>query len=253
MNPYEVLGLAQDASIDDAKRAFRKLARKHHPDLHPDDPQAGERFKKINAAYEAIRTGKAGGSGQARGGFGGGPNADYVDGVWLMAEHQLQQLVRDTLPTLVEKYGFGHRFSLELAIAARAGELPTGGGTFLGRIRVRRTFKQLHLRLADDRFGGRIIRLHQNGQDTVLILSPSALWASGARDDEMTREVIKLALAMGLAAAAPLRLSLLAMAQSPEQAAEMDKGRDLRRGLQAGLWIFVVVFAVGLIGSSMLG
>lgn len=253
MNPYEVLGLSPDASIDDAKRAFRKLARKHHPDLHPDDPQAGERFKRINAAYEAIRTGKAGGSGQARGGFGRGPDADYVDGVWLMAEHQLQQLVKDTLPTLVAQHGFGHAFAFALAQAARAGELPTGGGTFLGRMRVRRSFKQLHLRLADDRFGGRIIRLHQNGQDTVLILSPSALWASGARDDEMTREVVKLALAMGLAAAAPLRLKLMSMAQSPAQAQELDKGRDLRRGVQAGLWIFVVLFAVGLIGSALLG
>ena len=253
MNPDEVLGLDPDASIDSAKRAFRKLARKHHPDLHPDDPQAGERFKKINAAYESIRTGKAGGLGQARGGFGGGPDADYVDGVWLMAEHQLQQLLKDTLPTLVQSHGLGHRFSLALGQAARAGELPSGGGTLLGRLRVRRSFKQLHLRLVDDRFGGRIIRLHTNGQDMVLILSPSALWASGARDDEITRELVKLALAMGLAAAAPLRLGLLAMAQSPEQAAQLDKSRDLRRGLQAGLWVAVVLFAVGLIGSSILG
>lgn len=53
-DPYEVLGVRRDASQDEIKSAFRKLAAQHHPDKNPDDPQAHERFKKINAAYQIL-------------------------------------------------------------------------------------------------------------------------------------------------------------------------------------------------------
>ena len=48
---YEILGVPRNASQDDIKRAYRKLARRHHPDVS-DDPQADERFKEINLAHE---------------------------------------------------------------------------------------------------------------------------------------------------------------------------------------------------------
>jgi curved DNA-binding protein len=51
---YKILGVDKDASDKDIKRAFRQLARKHHPDVNPDDPQAEERFKEINEAYEVL-------------------------------------------------------------------------------------------------------------------------------------------------------------------------------------------------------
>jgi molecular chaperone DnaJ len=51
---YEILGLARNASEAEIKRAFRKLAMKYHPDRNPGDPQAEERFKKINEAYEVL-------------------------------------------------------------------------------------------------------------------------------------------------------------------------------------------------------
>ena len=51
---YQVLGVEKDASEKDIKRAFRRLARKHHPDVNPDDPQAEERFKEVNEAYEVL-------------------------------------------------------------------------------------------------------------------------------------------------------------------------------------------------------
>lgn len=54
-DPYSVLGLPPGASEDDAKKAFHKMAKTCHPDLHPNDPQAEQRFKEINAAYDAIR------------------------------------------------------------------------------------------------------------------------------------------------------------------------------------------------------
>ena len=51
---YEVLGLKKGASEDEIKKAFKSMARKYHPDLHPDDKEAAEKFKKINEAYEVL-------------------------------------------------------------------------------------------------------------------------------------------------------------------------------------------------------
>jgi molecular chaperone DnaJ len=50
---YQTLGVARDASADDIKRAYRKLARQYHPDVNP-DPGAGEKFKQISTAYEVL-------------------------------------------------------------------------------------------------------------------------------------------------------------------------------------------------------
>ena len=54
-NPYEALGLKQGASDQEIKLAFKKLAKKYHPDLHPDDKQAEARFKDISAAHEFLK------------------------------------------------------------------------------------------------------------------------------------------------------------------------------------------------------
>ena len=51
---YQTLGVAKNASKEDIRRAFRKLAAKHHPDRNPDDPSAEERFKEINEAYTVL-------------------------------------------------------------------------------------------------------------------------------------------------------------------------------------------------------
>lgn len=51
---YAVLGVQRDASEADIKKAFRKLARQHHPDLAKDKPAAEEKFKEINEAYEVL-------------------------------------------------------------------------------------------------------------------------------------------------------------------------------------------------------
>ncbi len=53
-DPYEVLGVARDASGEEIRRAFRKLAKEHHPDLNPDNKVAEERFKTINTAYDLL-------------------------------------------------------------------------------------------------------------------------------------------------------------------------------------------------------
>jgi DnaJ-class molecular chaperone len=51
---YKILGVARGASADEIKKAFRKLARKYHPDVNPGDKKAEEKFKEINEAYEVL-------------------------------------------------------------------------------------------------------------------------------------------------------------------------------------------------------
>ena len=83
---YETLGVSRNASTDDIRKAYRKLAMQYHPDRNPGDKQAEERFKEINEAYQVFndsqkrahydRVGSAYSNWQQRGGGGGGFNWD---------------------------------------------------------------------------------------------------------------------------------------------------------------------------------
>ena len=54
-DPYKVLGVSPDASDEEIKRAYRKLAKQYHPDLNPGDPVAAKKMQQVNAAYEQIK------------------------------------------------------------------------------------------------------------------------------------------------------------------------------------------------------
>ena len=85
---YEVLGVSRDASVDDIKRSYRKLAMQNHPDRNPDDPDAERRFKEAADAYAVLsdepkrarydQYGHAGVSGQAGMGGGGFSNVEDI-------------------------------------------------------------------------------------------------------------------------------------------------------------------------------
>lgn len=97
---YEVLGVQKGASDDEIKKSYRKMAKKYHPDLHPDDKVAEHKFKEVNEAYEVLSdtdkrarydqfghagvdpnygAGAGGYGGGGFGGFGGGGFSDLGD------------------------------------------------------------------------------------------------------------------------------------------------------------------------------
>ena len=80
-DPYSVLGVSQNASDDEIKKAYRELARKYHPDNYQNNPLADlaeEKMKEINEAYETITKQRSSGYQQASsGGYGGGYSGGY--------------------------------------------------------------------------------------------------------------------------------------------------------------------------------
>ncbi|MDD6307284.1 MAG: DnaJ domain-containing protein, partial [Clostridiales bacterium] len=54
MNPYQILGVSPEDSEDTIKKAYRKAAKECHPDTHPGDKKAEERFKEIGEAYRIL-------------------------------------------------------------------------------------------------------------------------------------------------------------------------------------------------------
>lgn len=120
-DPYEALGLTKSATADEIKKAYRKLVRSSHPDLHPDDPGAADRFKAISIAYDILK------DPETRARF----DAGEIDG--LGAERPQRQFYRDFADASDSAYAQRHRFGPDIDPADIFAEILRNRGRASGR------------------------------------------------------------------------------------------------------------------------
>ena len=107
-DPYKVLGVSPDASDEEIKRAYRRLAKKHHPDVNPGDKVAAQKMQQVNAAYEQIKNPEKAQQSGPQGGYGYGGYTGYgygydpFGGAW--QQQQRQQQTGDQYMRAAEQY-----------------------------------------------------------------------------------------------------------------------------------------------------
>ncbi|MCD7723009.1 MAG: DnaJ domain-containing protein [Clostridiales bacterium] len=108
-NPYKVLGVPDGASEEECAQAFKKLAKKYHPDLNPNDPEAAKKMAEINAAFDQIKAEKAGGSSNrySYSGSGAGSSAssapDYYQSAAQFIKNRQYRQARNLLNEIEDK------------------------------------------------------------------------------------------------------------------------------------------------------
>ena len=105
---YGILGLTSDATLADVKKAYRKLARQHHPDRNHADPGAVDRFRRITEAYEYLSahlTDNARGNGRGRPGPAASPRADVgMPGGYSEAASRVPTMLEETWQAILARH-----------------------------------------------------------------------------------------------------------------------------------------------------
>lgn len=122
-DPYKVLGLERGASDEEVKRAYRKLAKKYHPDANPGDAEAARKMQEINAAYEQIKNPSSQTGGPYQGGpYGGGPNTgDPFGDIFGQWRRQAQENTRFRTPEETAAYRYIQYRRFQEALNALSG------------------------------------------------------------------------------------------------------------------------------------
>ncbi|MFT4976712.1 MAG: hypothetical protein ACI8S6_002617 [Myxococcota bacterium] len=216
MDPYALLELEPGASGEEIKKAWKRLARRHHPDLNPDDPDASTRFQRIKDAYEALRTG------EARVGPSDELDDDWLDIVDWMIEFRRRLVMNELMPRLVGEYGHGAALAWALMhtqnLQAAAEALPPRRASW----RLRRL--KLDVILAEVPHAQRLAVLERDRRGKVqLVLFASALWQRRGDDEDALRALVFATVDGGLAAAVPIALGMHASPPTLEQARQVDR------------------------------
>ncbi|MGN0106370.1 MAG: J domain-containing protein [Hominilimicola sp.] len=126
MNPYEVLGVSEDADEETIKKAYRALVKKYHPDKYVNNPLAdlaSEKIKEINKAYDMImnkqtqqNTGASGGAGHSYGQQSYSGQASFENVRILISQSRIREALAmlETLPRTAEWYYLSGRVRMQV-------------------------------------------------------------------------------------------------------------------------------------------
>jgi hypothetical protein len=254
---YQTLGLPPEASADEIKRTWRRVARSTHPDLHPGDAGAARRFGEARAAYELLTdpTRRAG-DGASRAGSDG-PDDDWLDACAWMAEAHLLHLRRDVLPRYADGHRSGPALAHALAMATNAGlgtAAPDGGGPPRWvRVWSWWTWRRLDLVVDETPTWGEgpLGLMRTRAGWLRIVLRPRVLWAAGVREDDQLRPVVQQYLDAAVAAAAPVLLDLPRVRAEGEVSVGAARAWWVGRLFWPVMWTLLVVFSVCLLGYAV--
>ncbi len=126
---YEVLGLSRSAGQDEIKKAYRKLAKKYHPDTNKNNPAAEEKFKEISIAYEVLSDEKKKALYDKYGEMGLNPNFDPE-------EYEKYSRFRDFGGGYTgSAYGDLYRYRRQKHVSGKNSKIPSGNRDFSPNIR----------------------------------------------------------------------------------------------------------------------
>jgi len=180
---YKILGVDRAATEKEIKRAFRRLAREHHPDVNPNNPKAEERFKEINEAHEVLsdpdkrrKYDQLGADWQRWQGTGGRPG-DFDWGRWSTGQPGGARVRYGTPEDLQDLFGSGGSFSDFFSqIFGGMGAAPGRSGRFQQQARTQRgqDLEQAVEISLQEAFHGTTRILERDGQRLEIKIPPGA-------------------------------------------------------------------------------
>ncbi len=249
MSPWQLLELEPGSSEADIRKAWKRLARKHHPDLNPGDPQAEARFKQLSAAYEQLLAG--GFVPSRRQGF----DDDQLATLEWIVEIQLRSLKTERIPAWVQRYGSGPVLLRTLMDnLVELDQLEGRPASWWTRRSLRGVLGGLQAGVAvrGPRWRLVMIEPHYGGGVSVLISLP-ALEAQGPWDEDELREVVQKALTAGVVAALPVLLKVSGVPLQLDEARRLERAQTGRRRFWQLVWLGVALLTVLFIGGALLG
>jgi curved DNA-binding protein CbpA len=249
-SPWQVLGVEEGASAAEVKKAWRKLALKHHPDQNPDDPQADARFKAVQEAYETLTSGVDAPAASA----GESPDDDWLDTLAWMTAHRSREVLEEILPRYIAVYGLGHTlgFKVREALAARdlEGQAPDLEPSRWRRWRIRRALRHVDVDVSEARWAGNLVSLRRTHKGSELRLEAYGFWRHAPRDEDDLREAVFRTVELGLAGAVPLAMGLTRSPQTLEGALTADAERWRQQAVLRGVWGAVALTCLALLSTA---